>query len=91
VLPLFTQTRFGIENDKVNTNNKTLLNTGNLLALKYRIFNCASGKSTILTINIITVTADKQKQQKEYTIKNNANPIAVSWSAETTKRLGRIH
>jgi len=42
-------------------------------------------------MNIITVTADKQKQQKEYTIKNNENPIAVSWSAETTKRLGRIH
>jgi hypothetical protein len=76
--PLFTQTRFGIENVKVNTNNKTLFKRGNLLALQYKTFICASGNSTFFIVNIITVAPDKQRQHKEYSVKNNANPIAVS-------------
>jgi hypothetical protein len=80
-----------MEKVKVNTNNKTLFNRGNFLALQYKSSIFASKNSVFFTMNIKTLTADKQRHTKEYSIKNNANPMNVSWFDETTKRLGRIH
>ena len=80
-----------MEKVKVNANNKTLFNRGSFLALQYKSSIFASKNSVFFTVNIKTLTADKQRQNKEYSIKNNANPMTPSGFDETTKRLGRTH